>query len=58
MQLNQLEMLSYVTIMHQLISNYSVLAQIYVVKCTIQHYLAHVQDLITTLLGVRYINDK
>ena len=51
MQLDQLEILSYVTIMHQpvtVISN--TYSQMYV---RIRHSLAHTQDLITILAGHR-----
>ena len=54
MYLDQLEILSYVTIMHQPIAS-KLLAQTHVVKhmyVQIQHSLAHLQNLIPILLGI------
>ena len=50
MQLNQLEILSYVTIIHQPVTVSSNTCNLTYVK--IMHSLAHLQDLIPTLAGV------
>ena len=54
MQLDQLEILSYVTIMHQPVT-VTYIAQTHV---QIKHSLAHLQDLIPTLAGRRYIHKR
>ena len=62
MQLNQLEILSYVTIIHQPVT--VTIAQTHAAKHTyvqinlIKHSVAHLQDLIPTLAGKRYISNN
>ena len=52
MRLNQLEILSYIAIIHQPVTS-NTCGQTYV---QIKHSLAHLQDLIPTLADIRYNN--
>ena len=53
MQLDQLEILSYVAIMHQPETFSSNTCSLMYVQ--MKHFLAHLQDLIPTLAGRRYL---